>query len=238
MNNEQNYEGDVGVVVNGQAKFSGPHASASNVVNIVREKGEVLLSPKQQKLINLRVRELSGLTGESTGAIYGRVMKRFDTERIDKLQARKVSDFLQALNAEIDLSKHNHQNNAPVERPRTERPRTATPQAVDRSPAKWGLFMLLALAMLGGAVWWFGLRHVEAQPQADAVDACLYDGKQHSIGSVVEMAGIKNVCQLASGGGDAVWSPMPEKTARNKPKHRRPAAPAQAQQQQGTSEGL
>lgn len=238
MNNEQNYEGDVGVVVNGQARFLGPHASASNVVNIVREKDEALLSDPQRQLIARRVKALSRLTGEETGAIYGRVMKRFDTQRIAELPARKVSDFLQALEAEIDLAKRNRPKSAPAERPRTERPHAAEPQAVDRSPAKWGLFLLLVLAMLGGGLWWFGFRHVEVPSQADAVDACLYDGKQHSIGSIVEMAGVKNVCKLPSGGGgDAVWAPMPEKTARNKPKHRRPAAPAQAQQQ-GTSEGL
>lgn len=227
MNNKQNYEGDVGVVVNGKARFLGPHASASNVVNIVREKDEALLSPKQQQLINIRAKELSALTGENMGAIYGRVMKRFDTQRIAELPARKVSDFLQALEAEIALANGPHSNNTPISRPRAARPRAAIPQAVDRSPAKWGRFLLLALAMLGGAVWWFGLRPVGAQPQADAVDACLYDGKQHSIGSVVEMAGNKYACQIPVGGGDAVWSPLPEKTAR-KPKHRRPPAAAPA----------
>jgi hypothetical protein len=227
-------KGDAGQVVGGDVREGARAIAQGNVLNVNFGQGETVetISWRQKKAIWRRAKRIAALTGGRPVEIYGEwIFPRHEIGKIEHLPAARYWRVINELDERIEkLSRPPQPAPAPAPQSCAQKP---VPIPARPGGRRWGRYVLLLV--IAGVGWRYlptdtldrvrakvsalatPAAPVEPSPSGQA-DACLYDGKVHSIGSIVVMAGIRSVCQAGEHGADAVWKAM-------KPVRRRPAPP-------------
>lgn len=232
-------DGDVGQFVNGDS-HQGPRASASanNVltVNFASENVRFISHWQRVQIGRLAGRVAAGYGVSALDVYVKYIFPFYRIEKITHLPASEYWHVVAALNdllrADAAERKQERQNYAPAQ--------TQTPAPARPRRRGWLRYVLALMAVLSIA-WWLSVpKYISDALSSDlpgvslpalfsaspeiAPGACMYDGKAHSPGSVVIMAGVRSVCSVASAGGDPVWAPVQQKPAKRRaqPKPQKP----------------
>lgn len=242
-------KGDAGQVVAGDS-FQGPRTGSSasgNVVNVNfnPDRAETFISRQQRNEIWKLAKQVASRKGIKPVEVYGNHI--FPLYKIAKIEHLPASQYWHV----VSLLKKLGQPAVQAPRSSGHQSRQATVPVAVRSPHGGWLryvFILTSAAILG---WWFNVPgHVsvlfsaaknslfESSPSSsvpsadDSAGTCMYDGKAHSPGSIVSMAGVRSVCEAPSGGSDPVWVPVHPKPSKHRAQQKpTPSKPVQIDEQ-------